>query len=476
MQETILEKVPRILGRVLDPSKKYVAAVSGGADSLALADALWNQGFAFVVCHVEHGIRGEESLEDARFVEAFCLERGILFDCRTVRVPEFREREGLSLEDAARRLRYEALALCAEETGADFILTAHQKDDQAETFLLRLLRGSGTCGLGAIRFQRDRILRPLLSFSGEELREYCAARGIVWRNDATNEDTRYARNRVRKLLIPLLKEEFSPAVTDILCRTAEHLQADALFLEEAAAAELKKRLPDPEAEDDNVIRTDGWEAIPKALRFRILQQFWKMSGGNKELTGVNLEDLEKLIGRGVSGKKILLPDSWQGLYSYDKLLLFSPEHLRVLNEGENWRHMIPWNLVLPSSGGDGGSIREIPFPDGRTAQLHIEKGRPAYTYRSQMIYPLDALTALGDCLEFRYRRQGDRIFPLKGTGHKSLKKYLIECRIPVEKRDRLPVAAVGNEVIWIPGISNARWKDTEGTDDPELGWLFINMK
>ena len=163
MKETVLDKVPRILREKLDRTKNYVAAVSGGADSLAMADALQRCGFRFTVCHVEHGIRGRESLEDARYVEAFCRKMGIAFCCKAVDAQKLRENEKMSLEDAARRLRYQALFQCAEETGADFILTAHQKDDQAETFLLRLLRGSGTRGLGAIRFQHDAVLRPLLS-------------------------------------------------------------------------------------------------------------------------------------------------------------------------------------------------------------------------------------------------------------------------------------------------------------------------
>ena len=247
MKSTVLEAVPRTLRKKLDRTKKYVAAVSGGADSLALAEGLWQAGFDFVVCHVEHGIRGQESLEDARFVEAFCQSRNIPFCCKTVRAPEYRVQEKLSLEDAARQLRYEALAQCADEVGADFILTAHQKDDQAETFLLRLLRGSGTRGLGSIPFRRERIMRPLLSLTGQELREYCRARHIEWREDRTNQDLHYARNRVRKLVIPLLEENFSPAVTDILCRTAAHLQTDSLFLEQLAAEELQQRLRVPAA-------------------------------------------------------------------------------------------------------------------------------------------------------------------------------------------------------------------------------------
>ena len=475
MKETILEKLPRILGSTLDKTKKYVAAVSGGADSLALADGLYQAGFHFTVCHVEHGIRGEESLEDERFVEAFCKQREIPFCCKQVRVPELKEKEKLSMEDAARRLRYQALNRCAGETGADFILTAHQKDDQAETFLLRLLRGSGTRGLGAIRFRRGRILRPLLPFSAEELRSYCDKRGITWRKDSTNEDIRYARNRIRKLVMPLLKEHFSPAVTDVLCRTAEHLQEDSLFLEEAAANELKKRLL-AEKRGGWAIRTDGWETVPPALRFRILQQFWQQAGGNRELSGANLGDMEQLVENHSSGKKILLPGSWQALCSYDKLLLFSSEDWQHLQDKYEWSQVICWEEILSESDEARRNCTEVRFPDGRTALLSIMEEMPAYTYRAQMVYPLNGLKKLGNCLEFRYRKPGDRIYPLKGTGHKSLKKYLIECRVPVENRDRLVVAAVGSEIVWIPDIANARWLPEEETNSRKQGWLFINIK
>jgi len=474
MKETILEKVPRILEDTLDKSKKYLAAVSGGADSLAMADALQRAGFDFAVCHVEHGIRGKESLEDARFVEAFCRQRGLSFYCRTVRVPEFRDKEKLSLEDAARRLRYQELERCARETGADFILTAHQKDDQAETFLLRLLRGSGTRGLGAIRFERNRILRPLLRLTGDELRQYCTARLIIWRNDVTNQDIRYARNRIRKLVIPLLKENFSPAVTDILCRTASHLQMDSIYLEEEAEKELQKRILFSGPERSTSIRTDSWETIPKALRFRILQQFWHSAGGKEEISCVNLDDMERLVETRNSGKKILLPDGWQVLCSYDKLILFSPEQLCYSQKDNGWNQTICWDSIPEKNTVGGNKGLKIGFPDGRAVYLYVVKGKPFFKYRMQMIYPLHELKQLGDHLEFRFRKAGDRIFPLKGTGHKTLKKFLIECKVPVEAREQLVVAAAGSEIVWIPGLANARWSMTEDTECREQSWLFID--
>ena len=479
MKETVLDKVPRILRGKLDITKKYVAAVSGGADSLALADALQRCGFCFTVCHVEHGIRGTESREDASYVEEFCRQRGMTFCCKTVNVQELREREKLSLEDAARRLRYQALFQCAKETGADFILTAHQKDDQAETFLLRLLRGSGTRGLGAIRFQRDMILRPLLSFSAGELRQYCTQRDIVWREDATNEDLHYARNRIRKEVIPMLAKHFSPSVTDILCRTAEHLQTDGMFLEDLAAKEFQKRWITPAGNGRGALRVGDWENVPPALRFRVLRQFWHHSGAREELSGRNLADLGQLVENHASGKKILLPGSWQALYSYDKLLLLSEDILKGLQNNDDWRYTVSLAKLPEELPDHGTGMLEFPFPDYRTVQLCIVKDMPAYRYRTQMVYPLRRLQSLGDTLMFRYRQAGDRINPLKGTGHKTLKKYLIECKVPVEDRDGLVVAAVGNEIIWIPGIANARWDTGQtGSEDPApgQGWLFINIK
>ncbi|HBX74952.1 MAG TPA: tRNA lysidine(34) synthetase TilS [Acidaminococcaceae bacterium] len=479
MKETVSEKVCRTLRETLDVTKKYVAAVSGGADSLALADALQCCGFSFTVCHVEHGIRGSESLEDAAYVKEFCRKRGMIFCCRHVDAQELRKNEKLSLEDAARRLRYQALIQCAEETGADFILTAHQKDDQAETFLLRLLRGSGTRGLGAIRFRCNRVLRPFLTLSAVELRKYCRDREIVWREDATNEDLHYMRNRIRKVLFPLLKSDFSPAVTDILCRTAEHLQTDGEYLEKLAEAELKKRWVFPAETQNGVLLADSWEDIPAALRFRVLRRFWHLSGATGELSGVNLEDLEQLLINHDSGKKILLPGSWQALYSYGKLILFSEGKLKALQEDTAWSYSVNLECNFASLSDSRKGILEFFFPDNRVAQISFEKEKPAYQYRKQMIYPLCRLKRLGNSLVFRYRQAGDRIFPLKGTGHKTLKKYLIERKVPVEVRDRLVVAAAGNEIVWIPGIANARWEEEKSSMEVparDEGWLFINIK
>ena len=150
-----------------------------------------------------------------------------------------------------------------------------------------------------------------------------------------------------------------------------------------------------------------------------------------------------------------------------------------MQDHEGWSYAVSLAGLSQAVPDHGRGMLEIPFPDHRTVQLRIAKDMPAYRYRAQMIYPLQQLQRLGNTLMFRFRQAGDRIFPLKGTGHKTLKKYLIECRVPVEERDRLVVAAVGNEIVWIPGIANARWEKTLcESEEParEQGWLFINIK
>jgi tRNA(Ile)-lysidine synthase len=264
--DDMLKRLPRRLRQLLDPAVSYVTAVSGGADSMALAEGMHRAGLRFTVCHVEHGIRGEASREDARFVEAYCRERKIPFRCISVDATAAAREAGLSLEDAARRLRYAALERCADETGAAFIVTAHQKEDQAETLLLRLLRGSGTLGLAGMRFRHGRILRPLLEFRGRELRDFCRAAGLEWREDETNQDCRYVRNRIRRELLPYLAARFPGDMTEILSRTARAIQEDADFLEDLA----RQALPTVEGQAEQSARRDscggpcaipGWKGL-----------------------------------------------------------------------------------------------------------------------------------------------------------------------------------------------------------------------
>lgn len=490
--KTIRETLPRRLRQLLDPSKTYVAAVSGGPDSLALAEGLCRAGFHFHVCHVEHGIRGRASLEDARFVETYCRERDIPFRCVHVQALEKARAEGLSPEDAARRLRYDALRRYARETGADYILTAHQKDDQAETFLLRLLRGAGTLGLAGMRFRRDGILRPLLSCRSAELREFCQACGLTWREDATNEDRRYVRNRIRKDLLPYLGGHFGGDMTEILSRTAEHLQQDADFLETLARQALPGvtgTLPLAEAvryapglTRDSVpagclggqvpyLSGDAWRQLDPALRFRVLRLFIRQAGEQEELTTVNLRNVAAVLLRNRTGKKIPLPGCWQCTYTYGKLFLLPKSINDVPATPSQWETSLSWEDLLAAP-------RQVVLPDGRTLRFEVLRGPVAglpFRYRDEAVYPLAQAWQMAPVLTVRFRRGGEDIAPLKGIGRKSLKRYLIDCRMPVAERASQPVVAAGDTVLWLPGFANAAWDGRTlaeaGRQEEEILWL-----
>lgn len=488
MDKKIVERLPRSLGQRLDKQKRYLAAVSGGADSLALADALLMAGIPFSVCHVEHGLRGTDSLEDAVFVERYCRERGIPYVCRPVKPAALVERDGLSLEDACRKLRYRALYEEAEAMGAEAILTAHHRDDQAETFLLRLLRGAGTDGLGAIREERGRLIRPLLEFSGEELRDYCRLRGLEWREDATNDDVRFQRNRVRHVLLPLLAREFNPNIGETLARTAEHLQADSIYLESVAEKEYRRLLDAAAPPEDNGGRgapalSAAVRELPEAIRVRVLRKYWEEHGGGQQLTSIHLRDLQLLLERNSSGKKIILPEGWQGRYAYGKLNLLSPVFSREGDGGAVAEKDAAASLTIPLAeipvfpGGEpeASALKAVTLPGGETVRLGIFRTRPAFSYRSEGVYPLAQLMETGESLVFRKRQPGDRFYPLKGNGDKKLKKYLCDGKIPLVERDRMTVLASGSRVIWLPGVSNAGWRDDEKVEIQSGDWLYFSL-
>lgn len=302
----IVFKVRSVLSRQLKPRASYLLAVSGGADSLALADAAAALseagGLKFSVCHVEHGLRGEEALADARLVRNFCLDRGLSCVVRHVDVLSHVRGRHLSTEEAARDLRYQTLREEAKKAGAAFIVTAHHLDDQAETVLLKLLRGASIDGLGAMSPTSGDIVRPFLKLEKRELEEYCLALGISCCIDSTNEDTAYTRNRIRKELLPYLESSFNPDISHALARTAELLRQDADCLKLLAAASYQK-LSERQTDGSIAFDSTALKQLHQAIASRVLRLAYFELGG-KELDYERTRALEVMLER-VSGAKTL---------------------------------------------------------------------------------------------------------------------------------------------------------------------------
>lgn len=303
---------------------KYVVAFSGGSDSVALVSAAvelhkLNASYDFVAVHVEHGLRGDEGLRDMEFAQSFCHARGLTCHVKRVDVPARVRLTGDSVEQAARDLRYRALLDVAIREGAKKIITAHHANDQAETLLLHLVRGSGLKGLGGMQRETPLVLRPFLGFSKQELMEYCRSKGAVWVEDGSNNDIEYSRNYVRQEVMPLLLK-LNPMVVQNLCQTAKTLQEDEAVLNEVAEKVLQQRAAGDE------LATEDWAVMPAAVRKRVIK-LWLMKY-RVEPSWTHISNLDRLITNGTSNKELALPGVTVK-YAYRKIIVSrNVQHIR----------------------------------------------------------------------------------------------------------------------------------------------------
>jgi tRNA(Ile)-lysidine synthase len=293
-----------------------IVAVSGGADSVALLDALLrlrkhNQAPQTIqAAHLNHQLRGEESDGDENFVREMAASLDIRFIVDRIAVGAHAQAERQNLEAMARRLRYEFLTRSAEEFGAQFVCTAHTQDDQAETVLMRLLRGSGTDGLRGVHSIRPlsktvKLIRPLLSVSRTEVIAHCAYHKLEFRSDSSNFSLDFTRNRIRHELMPLLRS-FNPRADEALARTADLSAGDQDFLGQISADVLAEARLDLDL-DMKLLRKQ-----PTAIRRRVLR-LWlsEHRAGLQRIEAVHLEAIEQLIARGHGGRTIELPGGWR---------------------------------------------------------------------------------------------------------------------------------------------------------------------
>lgn len=287
--------------------KKIVVAVSGGADSLALADLLnrSKQKFKIEICiaHYEHGLRGKNSLDDAKFVEDFAKNLGVDFFCEHGNVKKFSEENKISIETAARILRYEFLSKVRQEKNFDATALAHHADDQAETVLMRILRGTTSAGLSAMKFSAltkdfGLLIRPLLKFKKSELENYCKERGFIPRIDETNFLADSTRNKIRLELLPTLKK-FNPAIVETLCRLAEVSAEESEFIN----SEVEKIFPFV-VKGDELLQKEFLKLHP-ALQKIILKKFiGQVAGSEKDFGFVHFEGLKKVLTENLSGLEL----------------------------------------------------------------------------------------------------------------------------------------------------------------------------
>ncbi len=492
-----------MIEKVLSFAKEYhmiergshiLIGVSGGADSvcllLVLAELQKRYGLRLTAVHVEHGIRGEDSLKDAAFTENLC--RGLGVECRVLHrdAVAFSRERGMSLEEGARALRYDCFEEARCELRADKIAVAHNQNDCGETLLFHLARGTGLKGMCGILPVRGRIIRPLLCAQRQEIEAYLRARGQDFRTDVTNQDLCYSRNKIRHQVLPVLEEINAGAV--------EHLYRSTRYA--AEAVELIEELVD-KAEERWVVREGGASVlhreaqekclvlsrgvlsepplIQKSLVLRLLEE---RAGSRKDISGIHVEQVLGVLDSQV-GRRIELPYGMEARRTYEGVSLEGPRQIR---ESKGCL------TVAGQAGAETGNGAERAEAENRAAEPNSPKFSPQPLLPGQTLtlpayglkitarilektgefheIPKKTYTkwfdydTIKDTLLLRTRERED-YFILDSQGRRqSLRRYFINEKVPAESRDTLLVLAEGNHILWVPGyrISEA-YKVTKDT-------------
>lgn len=416
-----------------------LVGVSGGADSMSLLHILQNwpeEVLRITVVHINHGIRGEFADRDEKFVCDYCAEHDLPFVAMSADVKSLARDQGISVEEAGRRVRYQAFEDVRESVDADFILTAHNADDQAETVLMHIVRGCGIDGLSGIAKKRGLICRPLLCCSRAEIEAYCSRNGIQYVTDETNSDTHYLRNDVRHRVLPLLKE-LNPSAVEALLRLSECASLDADYLNTLAQGVLESSY------NGHGYSVDALAAQPDVIRRRAIRLL---------LRNIPLSLVEEAYV--LSVENMVMSDCGTVCVADGYLLSVEQGVLYVRRQG---------SIEIP----------EAKFVDANFDKVRFgafECSLITHSVENQNIHNLLLQSAL-DCdkivgkLVLRTRNSGDYFHPCgRGVG-KSIKKLMNEWRIPAHLRDVYPLLCDDEGVLLVPGYAcDERVKVTQNTN------------
>lgn len=435
-------------------------AVSGGADSVALLRLLLELreelGVVLSVAHFNHKLRGRASEKDEAFVAGLAEKFGLTLHVGRGDVRKRAKQEKKNLEDAARRARYSFFKRLTNGGLVDCVATAHTADDQAETVLAHILRGTGLAGLAGIHpMTADGIVRPLLEVRRGELRKYLRAKKQKWREDATNKDTSRQRARMRKKLLPLLEKEFNPRVVEHLANLAELARSDNSSLE--FHAELRCEALSKYVDGTRRFPVRDMASAPTALAGRMIRRLMeeaRMSSG--ELSSGHIEAVRQLAGHGENGKMLQLPGGVD-VRRDDDWLIFLPRAAQ--GKGKKEPVEFAYAVGLPGEAdlrvavkeiGCVIRLRSIDWPDAQRET--IGKGWAA----------LDRDKLQGAML-LRNLRAGDRMRPVGHSGTHKLKRLLNEKRISRWEREGWPVLESGKNIVWARGFVAAEFAATRET-------------
>lgn len=461
----VIDSVRRtIRSHGLLPSGSRVAvALSGGADSVALLFALRElaeaERFQVVgAAHLNHQLRGADADADAEFCRALAAGLGMPIEIERADVAACARDTGTSVEHAAHVARHAFFERAAERLGANAVAVAHTKDDQAETFLLRLLRGAGPRGLSGIHPRSGIVVRPFLETSRPDVREFLRGAGIAFREDASNADLSIPRNRIRHELLPLLETRFSPGIVDVLDREAAIAREDVEYLEGAARA-AAARLVSCTARGVE-IDADALMAEPAAVVRRVIRVAQQLAAGADRFIGFDAGESVRRFVVSKSTGQLDLPGHRVNRRGGAVVLTRSRGREKPEPAADFMYHLeVPGQVAVPEA---ACAISADPraVPAGRSAgELWHLSGRSNEAV-------IEARELAGP-LAVRNRRPGDTFRPLGLNGRKTLQDFFVDAKIERFEREITPVIVdSAGQIVWIAGLALAEeFRVTEATKD-----------
>ncbi len=468
---------------LIEAGDRVVVGFSGGADSVCLLLVLEEMrrsiDFSYCAVHVEHGIRGEESLSDAAFAEAFCKDRDIEFFIYSVDAPKAAREEGVSLEEAARKLRYECFEQARVKFDGNKIAVAHHGDDNGETMLFHMVRGTGLKGLGGIPAKREYIIRPLLAVTRREIVGFLAERQQDYCVDSTNAQVEYSRNRIRNMVMPQL-ELLNIRAVEHMSALSQHLAEVYEYVAKAAWLAGRDGLKIIFTDEDGTIteiinggQDDSAEEFfaPKQKFLERLQPNWCLdkeiingmepllqreflhqvlgmaAGSQKDISGVHVESLQQLFGA-ETGKQVHLPYRVAAISRYQDVCLRKggrPFGHGNAEKAEEWALEIDMELM--------GEEEQLVYSD-MSCRVYAKcfsfdgdcEKIPQKTYTKWFDYD-----KINNTVFLRNRRRGDYLMINQQGNQKKLKEYFINEKIPKEDRDQQLLLAEEDHVMWVVG-------------------------
>ncbi len=435
--------------RMFEQGDKVLCGVSGGPDSVALVHMLHRLASHFSIhlgiAHLNHRLRGENALTDARFVED--LARALDIPCHSAagNVAAYRRTHRLSQEDAARRVRYDFFDRTCRKHHYDKTALGHQADDNAEQVLMGLLRGSGKTGLSGIAPLREgRYVRPLIGLTRSEILKYLEAEGVAYRTDETNTDIRFLRNRIRHELIPKLKRNYNPNISSNLNRLAELFREEEAWIEGMIAPLYEQCLLRKEKGEVR-LSAPALRTLPAAPRRRVIRMgIERVKGDLRRIAFGHIEEACHILGHRSHGRRLDLADGIR--------VDMADDTLRISQETEPSISPPPEEKA-PEFDRNIPGVGMFHFPEyGLRLRLSLmpENMHPNFENAGQFTAFFD-MGRIEFPLHVRNIRSGDRFTPLGMTGTQKVRKWFLDHKVPAGERTRLPLLLYGEKILWVMG-------------------------